>query len=97
MVVAMARIHLRIEGAQSLKDKRQVLRSLMDKARKFGISVAEVEDHDLWNRATIGLACVSNQLAHAQSVMQNALNLFEESPAAVAEGVEMEMVRMSGE
>lgn len=93
MLVATARIHLRIEGAQSLKDKRQVLRSTLDRLRKLGVAAAEVDDYDLWNRATIGLAFVSNQAAYAQSVMRQALNLLEELPSAVVEGIETDISR----
>lgn len=98
MIVASARIFLRIEGAQSLKDKRQVIRSLIDRTRRrFGVSVAEVEDHDLWNVATVGLACVSNQAEHARSIVQQAVNHFEDATEAVVEGVEIEVNRFGSE
>lgn len=98
MTVGSARIFLRLEGAQSLKDKRQIIRSLIDRTRRrFGVSVAEVEDHDLWNVATVGLACVSNQAEHARSVLQHAINLFEEASEAVVEGVEVELNRFGSE
>jgi uncharacterized protein YlxP (DUF503 family) len=60
MPVALLTIELRIEGAHSLKDKRQVLRSLKDRLRNtFNVSVAELEQTDLWQRATIGVVSIS--------------------------------------
>ncbi len=59
MPVATLTIELAIEGAHSLKDRRQVVRSLKDKLRNsFNISVAELDDASLWNRATLGVAAI---------------------------------------
>ncbi len=78
MIVGTLEMHLRIDGSYSLKDKRRVLRSLLDHAqRDFLVSIAEVADHDLWNVATIGAACVSNDSHHAQSVLQKVLDKFD--------------------
>jgi uncharacterized protein YlxP (DUF503 family) len=93
VVVGLAQVHLRIEGAQSLKDKRQVLRGTLDRLRRLGVSASEVGDHDLWNRATVGLACVSNQAGHAQSLLQAALNIFDELASAEVEAVESDVIR----
>ena len=61
MPVATLTLELAIEHAQSLKDRRQVVRSLKDKLRhSFNISVAELDDATLWNRATLGIAAISN-------------------------------------
>ena len=60
MPIAYLTIELRIEGAHSLKDKRQVLRSLKDRLRNsFNISIAETDVTDLWQRATLGVVGVS--------------------------------------
>lgn len=72
MPIAFLTIELRIEGAQSLKDKRQVLRSMKDKLRnKFNIAVAELEATDLWQRATIGAVSISGSQDYLQGLMQN--------------------------
>jgi len=69
---AFLTLELRIEGAQSLKDKRQVLRSLKDKLRnKFNVSVAELDVTDLWQRATIGVVAISGSQDYLQGLMQN--------------------------
>ncbi len=61
MVVAIARLTLIIHDNKSLKGKRKVVKSLIEKVRhRFEASVAEVEDHDLWQKAQIGVAVVGN-------------------------------------
>ena len=59
MPIATLTVELAIEGAQSIKDRRQVVRSLKDKLRNgFNISIAELDDASLWNRATLGIAAI---------------------------------------
>lgn len=61
MVVGICTIAIHLPGSHSLKDKRRVLRSVKDRLRsKHNISIAEVEDQDLWQRATLGITAVSN-------------------------------------
>lgn len=72
MPIASLTLELRIEAAHSLKDKRQVVRSLKDKLRaKFNISVAEMEQNDLWQRATIGVAAISGSHDYLEGLMQS--------------------------
>lgn len=72
MPIAHLTIELRIEGAQSLKDKRQVVRSLKDKLRAtFNVAVAEVEVSDLWQRATIGVVSISDSRDYLDGLMKN--------------------------
>ena len=60
MPIASLTLELAIEHAQSLKDRRQVVRSLKDKLRHgFNVGVAELDDASLWNRATLGIAAIS--------------------------------------
>ncbi len=71
MPVAVLTLEIRIEHAHSLKDKRQVLRSLKDKLRHgFNISVAEIDVTDLWNRATIGVAAISDSRDYLRGQME---------------------------
>jgi uncharacterized protein YlxP (DUF503 family) len=59
MPIATLTVELAIEGAQSLKDRRQVVRSIKEKIRHgFNISVAELDEVALWNRATLGIAAI---------------------------------------
>jgi uncharacterized protein YlxP (DUF503 family) len=65
MPIATLTLELAIEHAQSLKDRRQVVRSLKDKLRHgFNISVAELDDALLWNRATLGVVAISRSTAY---------------------------------
>ena len=65
MVVALLSIELHLPGSRSLKDKRMVLRGIKDRLRKFNIAVAEVDHHDLWQRAGLGVVTISTANAHA--------------------------------
>src|SRR2546423_7535647 len=72
MAIAFLTLEIRIEAAHSLKDKRQVVRSLKDRLRaKFNIAVAELEETDLWQRATVGLVSVSSSRDYLQGLMQH--------------------------
>ena len=72
MPIAFLTLEIRIEGAHSLKDKRQVLRSMKDRLRsKFNIAVAELETTDLWQRATVGAVSVSGSRDYLDGLMQN--------------------------
>jgi uncharacterized protein len=65
MVVGLLTIDLFIPGAQSLKEKRMVLRRLKDRVKKFNVAVSEVEHHDLWQRASLAVVTVSTDQSHA--------------------------------
>jgi uncharacterized protein len=65
MPVAKLTIELEIPHAQSLKDRRQVLRSMKDKLRHgFNLSIAELDDGVVWNRATLGIAAISSSTSY---------------------------------
>jgi uncharacterized protein YlxP (DUF503 family) len=69
-LIAFLTLELRIEGAHSLKDKRQVVRSLKDRLRaQFNVAVAELEHSDLWQRATIGVVSISDSRDYLDSLM----------------------------
>ena len=72
MPIAFLTLELHIEAAQSLKDKRQVLRSLKDRLRSsFNVSVAELDPSNIWNRATIGVVSLSNSRDYLDGLMKN--------------------------
>ena len=63
-------VEIRIPDSQSLKDRRQVVRSLLDGARhRFSVSAAEVGGQDTWQRATLGFAVVASQARLAEQVI----------------------------
>lgn len=75
----------------SLKDKRQVVRSLTARLRnKFNVAVAEVGDNDRWQIATLGVTCVSNDGRHAREMLDRVVS-FIENTRLDAELVECEI------
>ncbi len=71
MPVGLLTLELHIPDAQSLKDKRQVLRSLKDKLRRqFNVAVAELDHHDAWQRSVVGVVTLSNEEKHVNEVLQ---------------------------
>jgi uncharacterized protein len=71
-MIAFLNLDIRIEAAQSLKDKRQVVRSLKDRLRgSFNVSVAELDPSSLWNQATIGVVAVSHSRDYLDGLMKN--------------------------
>ena len=75
MNVGICKISLRVPENQSLKGKRQVLKSITTRvANKFNVSVAEVDDHEVWQLATIGVCCVSNDRRHTNQVLSKVID-----------------------
>jgi uncharacterized protein YlxP (DUF503 family) len=82
MIVGLCTVELFIPDAHSHKDKRQVLLSLKDRLRdKFNVSVAEVGDQDLWQKAVLGIACVANEVTYVNQVLDHVLNLIRSMPS----------------
>ena len=71
-MIAYLTLEIRIEAARSLKDKRQVLRSLKDRLRaQFNIAVSELDATDLWQRATLGVVSISGSRDYLRGLMDN--------------------------
>lgn len=71
MPVAKLTLEIEIPHAQSLKDRRQVVRSMKDKLRhSFNLSVAELDDGIVWNRATLGIASISPSSSYLAGQLQ---------------------------
>jgi uncharacterized protein YlxP (DUF503 family) len=82
MLVGLCRFDLRIPGVMSLKEKRHVLKALTASIRqKFNVSVAEVDHHDLWQRAAIGVASVAGEGYHVRKVIHEVERHIETFPA----------------
>ena len=80
--IGVLTLELRLESAHSLKEKRHVVQSLKDRLRhKFNVSVAEIANQDLWQRATLAAVTVSSDRENAEKVLR---------------GVEEETVEMVG-
>ncbi len=75
MNVGVCKINLRLPENLSLKGKRQVLKSITARIQnKFNVSVAEVDKHDCWQLATIGICCVSNDNRYNNEVLSKVMN-----------------------
>lgn len=71
MPIAFLTLEIHIEAAQSIKDRRQVVRSMKDRLRTgFNVSVAELDAAELWNRATIGVVSLSNSRDYLDGLMK---------------------------
>lgn len=89
MYTKSARLTFYIPHAASLKDKRQVCRSLIDKTRqRFNASVAEVDTQDAHQTLTIGIAVISGSAAHAQNSLDEIIRYMEEHADADLRSVE---------
>ena len=76
----MLRFTLRMPESGSLKDKRQVVRSVSQRIRnKYQVAVAEVADNDAWQVASIGVACVANTARHCEEVLAEVVAFVERS------------------
>ena len=75
----MCKISFRLPENLSLKGKRRVLKSITARIEnKFNVSVAEIDDHDLWQLATIGISCVSNDKRQTNEVLSRVINFITE-------------------
>jgi uncharacterized protein len=74
MPVGLLTLELHIPDARSLKDKRQVLRSLKDRLRgQFNVAVAELDHEDTWQRSVVGVVTLSNANSHVEESLQHVL------------------------
>ena len=93
MHIGTLTIVLHLHDTESLKDKRQILKSLIETTRqKFNISIAEVDSLDSWRRATIGIAFVANDHAHVNRVLDKVVDTLESNPRLDVGEVEMEIL-----
>ncbi len=78
MLVGSCEIYMRLIGVKTLKDKRSIIKRLINRVEKnFNVAVAEVGKQDITDRAEIGIAVVSNESRHIESMMDNIINYIE--------------------
>ena len=83
MVVGIVTWDLHLAGCQSLKDKRQIVKSLKDRLHdRFNVSVAETDHHDLWQRAELSCCVLATDRRHAEEVLGSADRLVAGTPQA---------------
>ena len=89
MFIGIARYELFIPASRSLKDKRQVIRSVSSAvANKFNVSIAEVDHQNLWQRTALGVACVAESIGHCRKVLQEVEKVIGRSAIDGAEIVD---------
>ena len=82
MIVGLCRVELHFPDAQSLKSKRKILVSLKTRLQnRFNISIAETDEHDLWQKATLGIASVANETARVNQTLDHVLNDIRGNPS----------------
>lgn len=95
MVVGTLVVTLQVPDSTSLKEKRQVVRSVTARLRQtFNVAVAEVGDQDLWQSAVIGVVCVSQDARHADEMCQKALRFIENQGDALVLRSRFELVHV---
>lgn len=94
MIIGALKIRFLIKGSGSLKEKRKILKSIKDKAMAMNTSVAEVEDNDLWQAATLGAAFVSNDAAHVNSMMDKFIQNIHNNVNVEVIGSNMEIIHL---
>ncbi len=89
MFIGLGRYELFLSASGSLKDKRQVLRSVVDVVNKrFSASIAEVDHQDLWQRSVLGVSVVSGSMDHCQRVLDQVERTIEKVIAGRADIVD---------
>ncbi len=95
MVIGVCQITLHLPECHSLKEKRQIIKSIIARVHnQLEVAVAEVEDNDRWQIATIGVSCVSNSSQHASEVLEHVRNYIEETrPDLIISNIETEIIQ----
>jgi uncharacterized protein YlxP (DUF503 family) len=95
MVVGICEITLHLPQCHSLKEKRQIIKSMIARIRnQFEVAIAEVDEHDRWQIAKLGASCVSNSGQHADTILEHIRNYIEDTrPDLVITNIETEIMR----
>jgi uncharacterized protein YlxP (DUF503 family) len=80
MHIGICKIKFRLPENETLKGKRQVVKSIIARVQnKFSVCVAEIDDNDAWQLASIGVACISNDSRHANEILSHVVDYINES------------------
>ena len=78
MNIGVCRIELDLPASRSLKDRRRVVRSIVDRVRsRFNVAIAEVDGAEGWKTAALGITCVSNDGRHANEMLSKVVQFIE--------------------
>ena len=93
MIIGSARITLRLFSPESLKEKRHILKSVINKIKtSFNVSVAEISLNDKWQVTEIGIACVSNDSKFVDTTFNSIISLIESDFRVEIIKVQIEML-----
>ncbi|HXM99901.1 MAG TPA: DUF503 domain-containing protein [Candidatus Dormibacteraeota bacterium] len=93
MSVGLLTLELYIPDAHSLKEKRQVLRSLKDKLRRqFNVAIAELDHQDVWQRSVLGIVTLSNEDRHVRETLQKVLDEADRELGSLLIGQTVELI-----
>jgi uncharacterized protein YlxP (DUF503 family) len=78
MHIGVCTIELRLPGNSSLKGKRKIIKSMVTRiGREYNVSIAEVDAQDIWQRAVLGVACVSSSSSYAHGLLERVVQWIE--------------------
>jgi uncharacterized protein YlxP (DUF503 family) len=94
MIIGTCQVELLIPNNHSLKGKRKVVKSIKDRVRaRFNVSIAEIDRLEQWQRATLGIACISNEVGLVDRILSKVVDLIETSPDAALIDYQTEILR----
>ncbi len=95
MVVGTLKVEFRLSDNRSLKGKRKVVRSMIDKVKyKFNVSIAEVGSNDKWQKIELGISTVGNDRRHVDSSLNHVLGFLDSLYLAQIVDTEMEIFNL---
>jgi len=93
MIIGSCEVELLIFEVNSLKEKRQVIKSLIKRIQsRFNVSIAEVDLNDIWRRGVVGFACVTTSTKHANQMINNVIKFIEYDNRVEIVNYEMEII-----
>lgn len=93
MIIGSCEIHLSANWVTSLKEKRMIVKSIIDKTRhKFNVSIAEVDNQDFHKSIVIGFCCATNEVRHAEKIIDNVINYIESNTDAIITHIDREIL-----
>lgn len=85
-------MELSLPGTRDLKDKRRLVKGLVDRVQhRFRVSAAEVDHHDSWRRSAVAFACISTSSRHAHAVLARIASFVEHQDGIVLVDVQTEI------
>lgn len=93
MRIGVLQVYMEIIGSSSLKDKRSVLKGLKERIRRrFNVSISEVDNHDKWQRATLGISSISNDKQFIDTMLNKVINYIEEEKSILILDINIEIL-----